>query len=82
MQLPEGPEVRPLRDQVLVDLQSAPAETAEGILLPTVYAEEMDAGQEWLADEKWRGIVTVTFEVDGKAYVAPPFVLVPHEALG
>ena len=29
----------------------------------------------------WRGLVSVAFEVNGKAYAADPFVLVPHDAL-
>ena len=45
-----------------------------------------ESGQDpaWLIGEtvtSWRGLVTVSFEVDGKAYVADPFVLVPHDAL-
>lgn len=42
-----------------------------------------DSGQDpkWLMGEKWRGLVTVSFEVDDKSYAADPFVLVPHEAL-
>ena len=45
-----------------------------------------ESGQDpaWLVGEtptSWRGLVTVTFQVDGKSYVAEPFVLVPHDAL-
>merc|ERR1719378_1065460 len=45
-----------------------------------------ESGQDpsWLIGEtvtSWRGTVTVAFEAEGKAYVADPFVLVPHDAL-
>ena len=31
--------------------------------------------------EKWRGVVAVAFEAEGKSFACDPFVLVPHEAL-
>lgn len=42
-----------------------------------------ESGQDpaWLANEEFRGIVSVAFEVDGKPYACDPFVLVPHEKL-
>lgn len=46
-----------------------------------IFPGETGADPEWIKGEKWRGIVTVTFEAGGKSYVADPFVLVPHEAL-
>lgn len=42
-----------------------------------------ESGQDptWLMGEKWRGVVSVSFEADGKPQQSDPFVLVPHEAL-
>ncbi len=34
----------PLGDQVLVDLQSMPSETAGGLLLPTVFQDRLEGG--------------------------------------
>ena len=41
-----------------------------------------ESGQDptWLMGEKWRGVVSVSFEADGKPQQSDPFVLVPHEA--
>lgn len=46
-----------------------------------IFPGESGADPAWLMGEKWRGLVSVAFEADGKAYAADPFVLVPHEAL-
>jgi hypothetical protein len=47
-----------------------------------IFPGESGADAEWLKGEKWRGLVSVAFEADGKSYACDPFVLVPHEALG
>jgi hypothetical protein len=46
-----------------------------------IFPGESGQDPEWLMGEKWRGLVTIAFEADGKSYLAEPFVLVPHEAL-
>jgi hypothetical protein len=46
-----------------------------------IFPGESGADAKWLIGEKWRGMVSVAFEVEGKSYAAGPFVLVPHEAL-
>jgi len=46
-----------------------------------VFPGESGQDPEWLMGEKWRGTVSVAFEVDGKSYACDPFVLVPHGAL-
>merc|ERR1712087_204796 len=46
-----------------------------------IFPGESGQDPEWIKGEKWRGVATVAFEVDGKSYSCDPFVLVPHEAL-
>jgi len=46
-----------------------------------IFPGESGADAEWLVGEKWRGVATVAFEVDGNSYACDPFVLVPHDAL-
>jgi len=46
-----------------------------------IFPGETGQDPEWIKGETWRGLATVAFEVDGKAYACDPFVLVPHEAL-
>mmetsp|Transcript_3871 Transcript_3871/g.7806 ORF Transcript_3871/g.7806 Transcript_3871/m.7806 type:complete len:486 (-) Transcript_3871:407-1864(-) len=43
-----------------------------------IFPGESDQDPEFLVGEKFRSTTTVTFECEGKAYTAPPFVLVPH----
>jgi len=43
-----------------------------------IFPGESDQDPEWLVGEKFRSTTTLTFKVDDKAYIAPPFVLVPH----
>ena len=42
-----------------MDLQTAPEETEEGILLPTVYSEEMVEGQEGFTDEAYAAAAAI-----------------------
>lgn len=49
-----------------------------------IFPGETGADPAWLVGEtptSWRGVATVSFEVDGKPYASDPFVLVPHDAL-
>jgi len=46
-----------------------------------IFPGESGQDPEWLKGEKWRGMVTVAFEAEGKSYGCEPFILVPHEAL-
>ena len=46
-----------------------------------IFPGESGQDPEWLVGEKWRGLVTVAFKAEGKAYACDPFVFVPHEAL-
>ena len=46
-----------------------------------IFPGESGQEPEWLMGEKWRGVVTVAFDVGGKKYGCDPFVLVPHGAL-
>ena len=49
-----------------------------------IFQGESGQDPEWLVGEtptSWRGLVTAAFQVDGKSFVAEPFVLVPHDAL-
>jgi len=46
-----------------------------------VFPGESGQDPEWLMGEKWRGLVRVAFEANGKKYMCDPFVLVPHGAL-
>jgi len=43
-----------------------------------IFPGESGQDPEWLQGEKFRSTTTVTFTSESKAYVAPPFVLVPH----
>jgi len=46
-----------------------------------IFPGESGQDPEWLVGEKWRGLVSVAFEANGKSYGCDPFVLVPHDAL-
>ena len=46
-----------------------------------IFPGESGQDPEWLKGEKWRGVVAVAFEAEGKSFACDPFVLVPHEAL-
>jgi hypothetical protein len=46
-----------------------------------IFPGESGQDPEWLVGEKWRGVVIVSFEAEGKSYACDPFVLVPHDAL-
>ena len=46
-----------------------------------IFPGDSDQDPTWLKDEKFRGLVVVSFEADGKSYTCDPFVLVAHEAL-
>lgn len=46
-----------------------------------IFPGESGQDPEWLKGEKWRGMVSVAFEANGKSYASDPFVLVPHDAL-
>lgn len=46
-----------------------------------IFPGESGADPAWLVGEKWRGLVSVAFEVGGTKYECDPFVLVPHDAL-
>ena len=46
-----------------------------------IFPGESGQDPEWLKGEKWRGVVVVAFEAEGKSFACDPFVLVPHEAL-
>merc|ERR1711862_86241 len=43
-----------------------------------IFPGESDQDPEFLIGEKFRSTTTVTFTAEGKAYTAPPFILVPH----
>jgi len=43
-----------------------------------IFPGESGQDPEWLQGEKFRSTTTVTFTSEGKAYTAPPFILVPH----
>jgi len=43
-----------------------------------IFPGESDQDPAWLIGEKFRSTSTVTFTSEGKTYIAPPFVLVPH----
>jgi hypothetical protein len=44
-----------------------------------IFPGESDQDPEFLIGEKFRSTTTVTFTSGGKSYVAPPFILVPHQ---
>jgi len=44
-----------------------------------IFPGESDQDPAFLVGEKFRSTTTLTFTCEGKAYTAPPFVLVPHQ---